>query len=1100
MCATPGSATVSGNGGTPTYTYAWPATAGGVSGNSASSLTAGTYDVTITDNNGCSIVQPVIIVDDGAIAATATVVDDVLCHGGTNGSIDINITTGTAAYSINWGSGSATTSSNTYQITGLPASPYTITVTDVNSCEIVLNATITEPSLLQASSSATDIACYGGTSTVTVSASGGTGSYSGTGTFTVTAGTHSYTVTDANGCTATTSVTITDPPQLIASSTFTPVLCNGGISTVTVSATGGTGSYSGIGEHITYAGAYSYTVTDSNGCSSVTSGTVTQPALLVASSVANDILCNGGTTSVTVTATGGTGSYTGTGVMTNIGAGTHSFTVTDGNNCSSVTSITISQPSLLVASSSAGNILCNGGTTSVTVSATGGTGTYAGTGVITNIGAGTHSFTVTDANNCSSVTSITISEPPLLVASSSAGDILCYGGTTTVNVTATGGTGAYTGVGSIPNVSSGTHSYVVTDANGCSATTQITINQPDMLIVTAVVDNHVSCNGLSDAQATASTTGGTEPYVFHWNDPSSSYGNTVHQLPAGTWTVLVTDSNGCTVTKSVTVTEPLVLSVNINTVDVLCFGESTGSANAVVTGGTYPFTYSWSNSGTTSSISNLSSGVYVLTVTDNQGCQAISNSVINQPPELNVYLTSSSAICGSTGGSVLASVIGGSPDYQYIWSVSGSQNNIQNLNPGTYSVTVHDSHMCSKTQSISVDVVGNIDADINVLSYISCFGQKDGALQALSSNGNTPLNFEWNTGAESSTLTNLGSGSYSVIITDSWGCIGSANYVMIEPTEIVVDANIQGTSCFGYADGAITTQVSGGSSPYNYLWSNAQTSSNISNLVAGSYSLTIYDKFGCQQIKTYALTQPDKLEIDLDIKDISCFGNIDGGVKLSATGGTQPYSYALGIQDSIYAGQMHSPLRTGSYVAYVRDINLCIDSSLFMIVSPAPLEASYVFENPSCIGARNGSIEIQVAGGVEPYLFETNDAVVDIPLLSGLSAGNYNVIITDANDCSLELKNIVLSESDVECVKIPNAFTPNGDGVNDTWIIENLEMFPGARIFVYNRWGQEVWIGYPGDEWDGKHNSKLMPATTYLYVIELYDGSKPYTGTVTIVY
>ena len=221
---------------------------------------------------------------------------------------------------------------------------------------------------------------------------------------------------------------------------------------------------------------------------------------------------------------------------------------------------------------------------------------------------------------------------------------------------------------------------------------------------------------------------------------------------------------------------------------------------------------------------------------------------------------------------------------------------------------------------------------------------------------------------------------------------------------------------------------------------------------------------------------------------------------MSATGGTQPYSYALGIQDSIYAGQMHSPLRTGSYVAYVRDINLCIDSSLFMIVSPAPLEASYVFENPSCIGARNGSIEIQVAGGVEPYLFETNDAVVDIPLLSGLSAGNYNVIITDANDCSLELKNIVLSESDVECVKIPNAFTPNGDGVNDTWIIENLEMFPSATIFVYNRWGQEVWVGNPGEEWDGKRNSKLMPAGTYLYLVELYDGSKPYTGTVTLVY
>ncbi|HOE39787.1 MAG TPA: gliding motility-associated C-terminal domain-containing protein, partial [Bacteroidales bacterium] len=286
----------------------------------------------------------------------------------------------------------------------------------------------------------------------------------------------------------------------------------------------------------------------------------------------------------------------------------------------------------------------------------------------------------------------------------------------------------------------------------------------------------------------------------------------------------------------------------------------------------------------------------------------------------------------------------------------------------------------------------------------------------------------------------------------------------------------------------------------NYLWSNAETSASISNLQAGLYSLTVYDNFGCQQIQSYELGQPDKLEISLDIKDISCFGDNDGGVKISATGGTQPYLYELAIEDSIYIGQMHAPLSTGTYVAYVRDMNSCIDTALFMLISPAPLEATYVFESPSCFGARDGYIEFSVAGGVEPYLFETNNAIVDIPLLSGLSAGNYTVIITDAHDCSLEFKGIILSESDIDCIRIPNAFTPNGDGINDTWIIENLLMFSGARIYVYNRWGQEIWVGYPGDEWDGKYNSKLMPATTYLYVIELYDGSKPYTGTVTIIY
>ncbi len=1273
ICSTPGYATVLGSGGTTPYVYSWPSTAEGVLDNTATSLTVGDYYVTITDDNLCTAVQLVTIIDEGSIAANATVnanvlchggndgsitidifggtpdytinwgvgtettnlsshqisdlfagdytitvIDshgcsanlgsitisepvaslevtlssftDVACHGGNDGSITLNIAGGTPDYTINWGVGSTTTDLSSHQISGLFAGDYTITVVDshgcsanlgpitisepvaslevtlssstdvscyggndgyislditggtapydiswsgdgtgsendisyplyetpglatgtysftvvdANNCTSATSGTISQPNPLVASSVADPILCNGGTTSVTVSATGGTGAYTGTGVINnVSAGTYSYTVTDANNCSAVTNITIGQPNPLVASSSAGSILCNGGTTSVTVSATGGTGAYTGTGViNNVSAGTYSYTVTDANNCSAVTNITIGQPNPLVASSSAGSILCNGGTTSVTVSATGGTGAYTGTGVINNVSAGTYSYTVTDANNCSAVTNITISQPNPLVASSSAGSILCNGGTTTVTVSATGGTGAYTGTGVINNVSAGTYSYTVTDANNCSAVTSITIGEPSLLIANANAGDILCYGGTTTVNVTATGGTGTYSGVGTINDVSAGTHSYVVTDANGCSATTQITINQPDILLVSAVVDNNVSCNGLSDAQATASATGGTEPYVYHWNDPSSSYGSTVYQLPEGSWTVQVTDHNGCTAEKTVTVTEPLVLSVTINVNDVLCFGESTGGASATVTGGTYPYSYLWSSEGqTSSSISNLSAGVYTLTVIDSRDCQAVANAVVNQSPELNVFLTSSPATCGSDGGSVLASVVGGSPDYQYMWSNASTQNNIQNVNPGTYSLTVQDSHMCIKTQSIDVDVVGNIDAQINVLNNISCFDNQDGALQAVSINGKTPLTFEWNTGATSSTLTNIGSGSYSVIITDAWGCIGNANYVMIEPAQILVHADIQGISCYGLSDGAIYTQVSGGHQPYNYLWSNAETSASISNLQAGLYSLTVYDNFGCQQIQSYELGQPDKLEISLDIKDISCFGDNDGGVKISATGGTQPYLYELAIEDSIYIGQMHAPLSTGTYVAYVRDMNSCIDTALFMLISPAPLEATYVFESPSCFGARDGYIEFSVAGGVEPYLFETNNAIVDIPLLSGLSAGNYTVIITDAHDCSLEFKGIILSESDIDCIRIPNAFTPNGDGINDTWIIENLLMFSGARIYVYNRWGQEIWVGYPGDEWDGKYNSKLMPATTYLYVIELYDGSKPYTGTVTIIY
>src|SRR5678815_4035855 len=266
------------------------------------------------------------------------------------------------------------------------------------------------------SSSTTPILCNGGNSTVTVSATGGTAPYTGTGDFTRAAGSYTFTVTDANGCTAQTSVTITEPALLAASSSARAILCNGGNSTVTVSATGGTAPYTGTGDFTRAAGSYTFTVTDANGCTAQTSVTITEPALLAASSSARAILCNGGNSTVTVSATGGTAPYTGTGDFTRA-AGSYTFTVTDANGCTAQTSVTITEPALLAASSSATAILCNGGNSTVTVSATGGTAPYTGTGDFTRA-AGSYTFTVTDANGCTAQTSVTITEPALLAASS----------------------------------------------------------------------------------------------------------------------------------------------------------------------------------------------------------------------------------------------------------------------------------------------------------------------------------------------------------------------------------------------------------------------------------------------------------------------------------------------------------------------------------------------------------------------------------------------------------------------------------------------------------------------------------------------------------
>ncbi len=395
---------------------------------------------------------------------------DVLCFGENTGTASVLVSSGTAPFSYSWSNGAAGSSAS-----GLSAGDYSVTVTDANGCTASCSVNVGQPSLLEVSSSAGSIACYGGTTTVTVSASGGTPPYSGTGDYEVGAGDYSYTVTDANGCSATTSGSVSEPSQLVASSSAGSIACYGGTTTVTVSASGGTAPYSGTGEFTVSAGDYSYTVTDANGCSSTTSVSVSEPSLLVAaSSSAGAILCNGGTTTVNVSASGGTAPYSGTGSFT-VGAGDYSYTVTDANGCEATTSISVDEPSLLVASSSAGTILCHGGSTSVSVSASGGTPPYSGTGSFT-VGAGTYSYTVTDANGCSASTSVTVTEPAAMTLII-LGTNIFPSGSGSVSVSASGGSAPYSYLwspggattSSITNLSPGTYCVVVTDANGCSA-------------------------------------------------------------------------------------------------------------------------------------------------------------------------------------------------------------------------------------------------------------------------------------------------------------------------------------------------------------------------------------------------------------------------------------------------------------------------------------------------------------------------------------------------------------------------------------------------------------------------------------------------------
>ena len=690
----------------------------------------------------------------------------VACFGGSTGASDISVSGGTAPYTYLWGDGPTSEDRS-----GLAAGVYSVTATDANGCTGTLNITVNEPSPLVGSASAGTILCNGGTTTVVISASGGTAPYTGTGSFVVSAGPYSYTVTDANGCTTTVSGTITQPAPLVGSASAGTILCNGGTTTVVISASGGTAPYTGTGSFVVGAGSYSYVVTDANGCTTTVSGTITEPSPLVGSATAGTILCNGGTTTVVISASGGTAPYTGTGSFV-VSAGPYSYTVTDANGCTTTVSGTITEPSSLVGSATAGTILCNGGTTTVVISASGGTAPYTGTGSFV-VSAGSYSYLVTDANGCTTTVSGTITQPTPLVGSASAGTILCNGGTTTVVISASGGTSPYTGTGSFV-VSAGPYSYTVTDANGCTTTVSGTITQPTPLVGSASAGT-ILCNG-GTTTLVISASGGTSPYT----------GTGSFVVSAGPYSYTVTDANGCTTTVSGTITQPTPLVGSASAGTILCNG---GTTTLVISasGGAAPYT------GTGSFV--VGAGPYSYLVTDANGCATTVSGTITEPTLLVGSASAGTILCNGGTTTVVISASGGTAPY------TGTGSFV--VSAGPYSYTVTDANGCATTVSGTITqptpLVGSASA-----GTILCNGGTT-TLVISASGGTAPY-----TGTGSFVVS---AGPYSYTVTDANGCTTTVSGT-ITAADSAGRVRERGHDPLQWRHDHLVISASGGTAPY----------------------------------------------------------------------------------------------------------------------------------------------------------------------------------------------------------------------------------------------------------------------------------------------
>jgi hypothetical protein len=561
------------------------------------------------------------------------------------------------------------------------------------------------------------------------------------------AGTYTVTVTDANLCTDTESVTITQPAAavLAAINDSTNVLCYAGLTgSATASASGGVAPYtylwsngqtdatiSGLA-----AGTYTVTVTDANLCTDTESVTITQPAAAVLAAIndSTNVLCYGGLTgSATASASGGVAPYTylwsngqTDATISGLAAGTYTVTVTDANLCTDTESVTITQPAaaVLAAINDSTNVLCYGGLTgSATASASGGVAPYTylwsngqTDATISGLAAGTYTVTVTDANLCTDTESVTITQPAaaVLTAINDSTNVLCYGGLTgSATASASGGVAPYTYLWSngqtdatISGLAAGTYTVTVTDANLCTDTESVTITQPAAAVLAAINDStNVLCYGGLTGSATASASGGVAPYTYLWSNGQTDA--TISGLAAGTYTVTVTDANLCTDTESVTITQPAaaVLAAINDSTNVLCYGGLTGSATASASGGVAPYTYLWSNGQTDATISGLAAGTYTVTVTDANLCTDTESVTITQPAAavLTAINDSTNVLCyGGLTGSATASASGGVAPYTYLWSNGQTDATISGLAAGTYTVTVTDANLCTDTESVTI--------------------------------------------------------------------------------------------------------------------------------------------------------------------------------------------------------------------------------------------------------------------------------------------------------------------------------------------------------------------------------------------------------------
>ncbi|MCB0690254.1 MAG: T9SS type A sorting domain-containing protein [Saprospiraceae bacterium] len=489
--------------------------------------------------------------------------------------------------------------------------------------------------------------------------------------------------------------------------------------------------------------------------------------------------------------------------------------------------------------------------------------------------------------------------------------------------------------------------------------------------------------------------------------------------------------------------DPLSLTFN-DISETTCYESPDGSATVVVSGGTPPYNYLWENGETTATATNLSQGFQTVTITD-QGGMSESDFVEITGPDLLVGFISmlTNPTCsGNNDGYVFIEALGGTPNYEFNWSNGAYGNELNNLPPGFYSVTVNDVNNCEANLDFEIFDPPTMVINQVSITNVSCGGYMDGSINLEVSGGIGNLSYYWSNGDIGNAITNLSGGTYNVTIEDENACQIIETFSLSEPSVINVVANLTDNLCVGDSIGSIKLNLSGGMAPYSIQWSNGQTSESLNQLIAGIYSCTISDQNGCNNNQVYTILEGDSININSIKQDVSCFNGEDGSINLNIIGGAAPYDILWSNGDT---SENIINLTSGKYYVSIYDNYQCFVYDSVEIYEPQLLDYQTQSTDNSCFGLNEGEIVINVTGGVMPYTILWNNDM-EGNTLNSLANGSYIAEITDNNGCSVTTDTISISSPE-EITFIENITNESFEGAGDGSI--SVDIYGGTPEYSY---------------------------------------------------